>query len=302
MWVLFLGCLAPKTRALAEGSAQATPEMGLAAASLESPDLRPSESVSIGEPGWSFVYGSTLSGRTVFLVEFGEERPSFGHHGEPFGAEPTLRAWDSVSGESSVIEDLIAVSGDRRHALVQDVGGIWLIDDAGAWRQLEGVTLEPDNNRCLPPRQAAFSVDGSSVGWINPEHSALEVLDLESGEQWSVAAQGSLWRGWPDNDGRGVSLIELQGDGQEGTAWPQQKTSCACRWCGMFALSYGVYGWSGPEFELVHVDGEGERGEALEEGGGGPWHGPNAQGCILESASPIEDPLQHGPWTWVCKD
>ena len=128
------------------------------------------------------------------------------------------------------------------------------------------------------------------------------VVDLESGEQWSVAAQGSLWRGWPDNDGRGVSLIELQGDGQEGTAWPQQKTSCACRWCGMFALSYGVYGWSGPEFELVHVDGEGERGEALEEGGGGPWHGPNAQGCILESASPIEDPLQHGPWTWVCKD
>ena len=85
------------------------------------------------------------------------------------------------------------------------------------------------------------------------------VVDLESGEQWSVAAQGSLWRGWPDNDGRGVSLIELQGDGQEGTAWPQQKTSCACRWCGMFALSYGVYGWSGPEFELVHVDGEGER-------------------------------------------
>ena len=46
------------------------------------------------------------------------------------------------------------------------------------------MTLEGDGNRCLPHRQAAFSVDGDRVGWINPENSALEVLDLESGAQW----------------------------------------------------------------------------------------------------------------------
>lgn len=298
MWLL-LGCAVTKSP---EGVAPAAVK-----APLEIPQAvaQGTELKAVGEAGWSFVYASSLSGRTVVLVEFGTQMPTFGHHGEPFGAEPAIRAWDSVTGSSSELVDLAAVSADRRHLLVEDAGGIWLVDDAGSWRHLDDISAEGDGNRCLPPRQAAFSPDGSKVSWVNGDSTALTVEDLDTGAQWQVLAEGTLWRGWPDNGGQGATLLELQtGEAEDasGLSWPLQRTSCACRWCGMFAMSYGVYGWSGPEYEMVHVDGAGSRGEPVEEDGGGPMHGANAQGCTLQSASPIEEPLQHGPWTWACSE
>jgi hypothetical protein len=121
------------------------------------------------------------------------------------------------------------------------------------------------------------------------------VRDLATQEEWTVPAKGRLWRGWADDAGRGATLLEVPA-GSSG--WPSQNTSCACRWCGRFAMSHGFYGWSGPDFTVEHVEGSTRRAAKVPEGEGS-WHGPNDRGCNLVAASEKDD-VETGPWRWAC--
>ena len=252
---------------------------------------------AFGGERWGFVEASSRDGRLVVLRRFtGAERPTFGHHGET-DEEPVVTVFDRVSGQERDVDDIIDVDPTRRWLLLLDDGEVFLVDgSSGAWQPLGG-DVDSDRNACLPPRQAAFSAGGKRVAWVSSGDAALAVRDLDSGEEWSIPATGRLWRGWPLDDGRAAVLAELaQGTG----GWPEQRTSCACRWCNRFALSFGTYGWSGPPFTFHQVDEQGARKTvAGPPEGGGDWHGTTDAGCALAPSSE-QDRLERGPWRWTC--
>jgi hypothetical protein len=203
--------------------------------------------------------------------------------------------FDRAAGTERVIDDLIDVEPGRRWFLVLEGGNV-LLGDArtGAFVPLDKADKNGDQNRCLPPRQANFSADGKRVGWTAPD--GFHVRDLKSNAEWVVKPKQRLWRGWPDDDGKGATLAEVPAGT---TDWPSQNTSCACRWCGRFAMSYGMYGWSGPAFDIEHVAEDGSRKKADPPEGKRHWHGPTEGGCKLEAKSE-ERALEHGPWQWKC--
>jgi hypothetical protein len=263
---------------------------------LQAPPSGPVSEEPFGGSVWGFAETSTANGRIVVLRWF-ERQPSFGHHGEPSVA-PTLTAFDLVSGQKRELQELVEVAESRRYLLVLAEGALWLIDgETGSWEALRDVDLEHDVNACLWPRQGAFSLHGARVGWINAQASALNVRELGSGEQWTVPAKGRLWRGWPDDQGRGAVLIEVPSGSSD---WPVQGTSCACRWCNRFAMSYSTFGWSGPSFEIIAVAEDGSRREGQPPEGEYAIHGPTSSGCKLKASEQDGESLEKGPWRWDC--
>lgn len=244
---------------------------------------------------FGFVLASTHNGRFVVLRRFdGEERPSFGHHGEASqSAQQTL--FDRVTGDERPIDDIIDLDETRRFVLFVARGVPVVADgDTGAFVPLAAADTQNDANDCLPPRQAALSEHGFRVGWVTAR--GLAVRELATGAEWTVPAQGRLWRGIPDESSRGALLLEVAAGSSE---WPRQNTSCACRWCGRFALSYGFYGWSGPAFTMTHVAEDGSRTPGAPAEGGAPWHGLTDAGCELVATVP-DGTLERGPWRWRC--
>ncbi len=248
---------------------------------------------AFGGTRFGFAEASSKNGRFVFLRRFqGSARPTFGHHGE--SRTPTdLALFDRVDGSERAVDDVIDVDAGRRYFLVAVAGALLVLDaESGASLTLDAADMSGDGNACLPPRQGAFSASGARVGWVTS--GGFAVRDLASGATWTVKPAGRLWRGWPDDTGRGATLAEVSGAGAD---WPHQNTSCACRWCGRFAMSYGMYGWSGPAFAIEHVDDAGVRQKA-DPPNGGPRHGPTAAGCKLVASA--GDALEEGPWRWDC--
>jgi hypothetical protein len=270
---------------------------------------RPSDPISpsdappeeLGGDGLGFVEANTANGRYAVVRRWEEGvTPSFGHHGEA-DPEPQLVLLDFVEGTARPLQDIVDVDATRRFLLVQQRDTLVVLDgENGATVELPGVDPTNDWNRCLPHRSAAFSDAGSRVGWIGADASQLHVRDLGSGETWDVAAQGRLWRGWPDGEGRGAWLLEIPPGSASAEGWPVQNTSCACRWCNRFAMSYGVYGWGGPEFRVVHVT-ETTRGEEVPPESERLWAGPRADGCQLTASGEGPNGLEKGPWRWVCR-
>ena len=284
-----------------DGASKADPEAAPLATEPGAVDKAPKglRADAFGGEHWGFVEASSKSGRLVFLRQFpGKQKPTFGHHGESLGAHPSLSAFDRVTGDSRDVTELIAVAGDRRWFLAVHEQFLWLIDgDSGRWSQLTDVDMDGDANACLPPRHGNFSAQGTRVGWISNDASKLHVRDLDSGETWTVPAKERLWRGWPDSDGKGAVLAEVS---SKDKGWPMQRTSCACRWCNRFAMSYGVYGWGGPAFDLVHVAEDGTRTPGKPDEGKGGWHGATDGGCELEASQTDRVGLGLGPWRWDC--
>lgn len=273
--------------------APATPAQP-AAASVAGNGLRTD---AFGGERWGFVEISSANGRLVVLRRFrGPDKPSFGQHGEVRDT-PDLTVFDRFTGSERDIDEIIDINPDRRWLLALDERSLWLVDaDSGDWLLVADVDLSSDHNRCLSPRQAAFSITGQHVGWVAGDAQSLTVRNLETGEEWSVAAQGRLWRGWPDDDGRGAILAEVDAQASE---WPSQRTSCACRWCNRFAASFGFYGWGGPSFTFHHVAADGTRTAAEPPEIKGVWHDKTSTGCELVPAS-TEEALERGPWRWQC--
>jgi hypothetical protein len=250
-----------------------------------------------GGQRWGFVEASTRNGRLVVLRRFsGHEPPRFGHHGET-GEQPELTVFDRVSGEERAIDEIIAIDPSRRWLLVLDTDQLWLAEaTSGVWQPLDDVDMDADDNACLPPRQASFSAGGKRVAWVSAGAASLNVRDLDSGRQWSVPAKGTLWRGWPEDEGRAVVMAEIPAGARE---WPRQRTSCACRWCNRFALSAGFYGWAGPSFTVERVDEDGSRDRSEPHETRSPWHGDTESGCTLMASSQRAG-LDRGPWRWAC--
>lgn len=256
-----------------------------------------------GDSLWGFSEGSSENGRFVFLRRFpGADKPEFGHHGEAMGASPVLSVFDRFTGVEREIDELIDAAG-RRWFLVIDAETLFLLDaDTGEWENLDDVDMTRDGNQCMSPRHASFSKSGKRAAWISSDAGQLVVREVESNVEWTVPSSASIWRGWPRDEDKGAILVEVPNN----SAWPQQNTSCACRWCGRFALSSGMYGWGGPEFSIVHAKADGSFEPWKDDP---PTHSESARGktdagCTLTaSKGEGKDPealLSKGPWQWIC--
>ena len=121
-------------------------------------------------------------------------------------------------------------------------------------------------------------------------------MDMSTQEQWALRSDDRIWRAWPDTETTGAYVLTVAA---ATTGWPTQQTSCACLWCNRFAMSYGVYGWSGPEFTSWLLSADGRQEDTSLPDFGHPWHGPTADGCTLQ-ADEASSGLSAGPWQWQC--
>ncbi|HWN66897.1 MAG TPA: hypothetical protein VNM90_04610 [Haliangium sp.] len=274
----------------------APPAPGPAQAQPQAPAAASPRTESFGDKRWGFVEASSANGRFAVLRRFhGDARPSFGHHGES-ADQPEVTVFDRVTGQERTISEIIDIDATRRFLLLLADGALWLADaETGNFESLAGTDMDPDGNACLSPRQATFSAKGKRVAWVTDKSGSLTVRDLATGATWRIAAKQRIWRGWPDDDGRGGVVLEVPA----GTGWPEQHTSCACRWCNRFALSYGVYGWGGPSFTIERVAEDGSRSQGEPPEGEGVWHGKTTSGCELKPQSE-DSGLERGPWQWRC--
>ena len=252
--------------------------------------------VPFGDERWGFAAAASANGRIVILRRFrGTDRPTFGQHGES-SAESDVAVFDLIAGEERQIDRLVGMDWSQRWLLILDKT-LWLVDgNSGRWEEIEDVDLESDANRCLPPRQANFSVDGTRAGWVSADGHEFIVRNLDNGEQWRLRTNERIWRGWPAA-GRSAVLAEVLASD---VGWPVQQTSCACLWCSRFALSQGFYGWSGPAFVFVQVNEDGTR-EPADSPPGGDSPEATDTGCRLEAAYSDDSGLEKGPWHWTCE-
>jgi hypothetical protein len=247
---------------------------------------------------WGYVEASSGNGRIAVLRWFpGDQPPRFGHHGEA-SVDPTLTVFDLVSATQRPIEQIVDVNVSRSHLLVLADDGLWLIVAAsGEWEQIADVDLESDSNGHVPPRQAAFSPNGERMAWIAASAYQLNIRELASGESWTVASEGRIWRAWPSDTDRGAVLYEVS---KNVTGWPTQDTSCPCNWCQRFADSCS----SGPidpsTFEIIAVGEDGDRrpGEVPEYFY--DFVGPTGEGCTIHATEAAGERLERGPWRWKC--
>ncbi|MBW2462458.1 MAG: hypothetical protein JRH11_12490 [Deltaproteobacteria bacterium] len=272
------------------------------ASAADGPSAASSEHATPGEAFGGSVYGfveySSDNGRIVLVRRFaGDDRPLFGHHGES-SVPAELIVFDLVLGTERVVDNWVALANGRRFVLLVDEGQLWLVDaSGGSWEALPNADVEDDGNRCLGPRGGSFSGDGSRVAWVQDGSNSLRVRNLETREEWDVPSHGRIWRGWPDDDGRGAILLETP---TQSTDWPVQQTSCACRWCNRFAMSMGFYGWAGPAFDNIAVAEGGSRSAGAASEGSHEIRGETTAGCTIEAAEDNGESLEHGPWRWLC--
>lgn len=250
-----------------------------------------------GGERYGFVEATSGNGRYVALRRFeGTEEPQFGHHGEVAGGADLVLV-DLTDLSERPLAEIIDIAPGRRFFLLLEGDVPVLLDAAaGSFEALRDADLRPDGNACLEPRQATFSPLGTRMGWVLSGASAMRVRDLASGDEWTVTSDTVIWRGWPEDHGRGVVLAEIP-TGSVG--WPEQHTSCACRWCNRFAASFGYYGWGGPTFVLSRVDDTGVRAPSEVPGGERTWHGVDAAGCRIVP-SDGDRGYSHGPWRREC--
>ena len=249
-----------------------------------------------GEARWGFVEASSRDGRFALLRRFkGNSPPSFGAHGEASVASE-LTLFDRATGTQRSLDDVIDVAGRQYFLLV--AGGTTLLLDSttGSYVKVPA-DGDADENACMPPRQATFSARGKRVAWLERGSKSLRVRDLESGDEWSVSSKKRIWRGWPEDKGRDVTLAEVD---VAAKGWPYRHTSCACRWCVRFARSYGFYRWTGPAFKIQRVATDGSRSDAKPPSNDEPWHGKTDAGCSLVAADKTRHGLERGPWHWSC--
>jgi hypothetical protein len=239
------------------------------------------------------VLASTRSGRIVLLRRFGPSRPAFDAVGET-DAAVTLSAFDTVSGTERRLVDLVDVPPDRRHLLVLVDEGLALLGDDGAFERLEGVDLRDDGNRCIAPRAAAFAPGGQRIGWIAQGGRSLVVREVEGGPTWRVHGRAFLWRAFPDRQGRGATLLEMEDE-----TFPRARSGCGCRWCARFG-ELPPFGGFANAAHLVHVAEDGKRSPGVVPRDGFRLHQPRPDGCALLAAAHRGEALERGPWQWRC--
>lgn len=265
---------------------------------------RPRLALDPGEFGgtvYGFTQGVTANGRYVLLRRFASGKPPrFGQHGEA-SEEPELLLVDRVHVKERRILDVIEMDEAARYVLLVEHGQVVLADsETGIELALAGADLATDGNSCLPPRMAALSPQATRVGWVRAPDTFV-VRELDGGAEWTVTASARLWRGWPLDDAEAAVLATVPAGS---TGWPQQHTSCACRWCGRFAMSQGFYGWGPPAFGFEQVGADGKRqpakGPPQAPAGATPPATSGAPRCKAEPTSK-DGSLERGPWRVTCE-
>ena len=263
--------------------------------SPQSANFRPETfTKAFGDQRWGFVETYSSNGRLVVLRLFeGNKRPRFGQHGEPLDGEPTIVLYDLFKETQLVLQNIWGKSSSGRWLGIK-TNGAWQIIDSytGKPHTLPDISTENDENRCLLNRMSKFAVNSDRIGWINQQSSALHVWDLEQDKKWTLKGKGKIWRGWPDDSQKGATVLEIS---NTATAWPKQRTSCACLSCNRFAHSYGVYGWSGPKFKISHIAEDGSRQPAS------PASKRNFRPLTCKLRAMIDEKrMGKGPWMWHC--
>lgn len=296
----FFGCKAPASSAPTAPDTPVPPRLGpevVRATPVPDDEVTPALS-EFGGNRWGFVMATTGNRRFVFVRLFpGEPPESMGHHGGA-ALDTTLTLFDLQEGTERVLGEIIDLDDTRRFVLVTDESGATLLLDAdqGTWETLPTST-QSDGNRCLAPRSVSLSPDGTSLGLITPDSRSVIVRQLPDGEAYTVDAPPDtvVWRAWPHDDNTRTT-VALVPEGSTPT-WPQQQTSCACRYCNPFAASYGMYGWAGPDFDLfeltpsdspVATDQVPDRAST--------WLDTDSK-CRLTPAETKRN-LERGPWRW----
>lgn len=217
--------------------------------------LRDEATFGSDDPG--FVRWVSDNARLVAVHRFLSGPPSFGHHGEALahlGDPPTLTLYDTAAGSGDDWDELVAADPAGRFVVLRRAGLLMLVDSLDGSRtdlSAAGADASSDANACLPPRQAAFDSLGRTLTWTRTEPSRVVLRYLASGFQTTAATGDSLlWRAAPSAMPGWVVVREVasDSDGDGSRSFPRQRTSCACRRCGSFAMSHGFHGWGGDAF------------------------------------------------------
>jgi hypothetical protein len=208
---------------------------------------------------YGFVEWMSADARLIALRTF-TRPPRISHHGED-GLHARLELVDTTTGKREQPDDLIAEDPRGRHIVVRAGKHLWLIDGETGKRDdlaARGAELESDGNACLPPRQALFDATGTHVLFIRKGPDRLVQRDLQSGVETEIAAgPGRLWAAISEGPDEHPLLIVVPKDsnGDKKISLPSQRTTCACRWCGRFAMASSSRGFDGDAFKFVAVDG-----------------------------------------------
>ncbi|MGF1467592.1 MAG: hypothetical protein ACFCGT_15815 [Sandaracinaceae bacterium] len=230
--------------------------------------LRPATAPSqrgpaLGGRSFGFVAWMDAAGRLALLYTFAE-RPTFGHHGEPRGAAPEHVLIDLAGGGAIAVDDLVVAGPRGERVAILSEGRLRVVGSDGPDIDLTDLGADPrgDDNLCLARPQVAFDETGRRVSWIPPHRRSAVIRDLRTGVECEVPTDGAMvWRAMPLAVDGWTLLREVpeDSDGDGAVTFPRQQTSCVCRWCGRFALSYGFYGWAGDAFRSVAVAPDGTR-------------------------------------------
>ena len=210
----------------------------------------------------------------------GSVAPRFGQHGEPLGDRPHYEVFDTATGKRLGTYDEVLVwdEGKRFISLWREGAPTRVaLFDALSMTQvsldltaLGALTSFEDGNDCLAPRHMQITPRGGITLLAANERALVRTtFDAVAREQASVASErvelfsgsGSerIWRvegvggGWVS-----ALFVDRDTDGDGEITLPRQRTSCACRFCPRFAMSFGFYGWSGDEWssKLLAPDGK----------------------------------------------
>ena len=212
-----------------------------------------------GAGRYGFVEWMSADARLVALRTFGRP-PRVSHHGES-GLKAQLELVDTTTGQREQPDDIVAEDPRGRYIVVRAGKQMWLIDSETGKRDdlaARGADLESDENACLPPRHALFDATGTHVLFIRKGPDRLVQRDLQSGVETEIAAgPGRLWAAISDGPDERPLLIVVPKDsnGDSKITLPRQRTTCACRWCGRFAMMSSSPGFEGDAFKFLVVDG-----------------------------------------------
>jgi hypothetical protein len=235
-------------------------------------ELRATEGVS------SAPFGGAVPGRAAWLSrggrialiyrfdrdtdDDGRVEVEFGHHGNALKDEPRPWVYDLTTGRGAEWDEHLATDPRDRYIALARGDTVTLLDaETGEARELPGVRArtDADANRCLPPRQLSFDDAGKRIAFIEGTPPVLDIRDLRTNAESRIAPeQGYLWRAFftGDRDWMMLFVVDTPSTG-ESAAFPRQRTSCACRVCNLFAMSYSFMGWEGAPFRarLASPDG-----------------------------------------------
>jgi hypothetical protein len=221
----------------------------------------PVESGPIGTDGAIVIEASDPVGRWVVACQArtdtngdGKVEVNIGLHGDTFGDAMTPYLIVGT-GAGEAIDAFVDQSSDGAWiaAVVKDQ--LVLVDArTGARTPIADADVRDDAYPTLAPRVAAFAGASRLVFMRHRANGdAVVSRDLVTGRETELAVPGALWRVEPDAAGTWVRVVTIRRDtDNSGTLeWPSQHTSLSDRGCRGPITSYGTYGASGDEPDLL---------------------------------------------------